>query len=159
VGDRGRTDHHQPPRWRSATLGLMNLVVVRRQNSLFFHCMLQDCTEMTRISWISTSAHTHPLSPLIRTDASGIASMISFASRGLSPAEWGFKTTRTTRGRARNPQDPEPGRAHPLDALFEDYGRRGYVLSTEAVASTIVGSTSYATGAQNATRTHSSHGS
>jgi hypothetical protein len=113
---------------------------------------------MTRISWISTSPHTHPLSPLIRADASGIANMISFASRGSSPAEWEFETTRVTRGSARNPLDPESGRAHPLNALFENCGRCGYVLSMEAVASAIVGSTSHATGAQNATRSRSSRG-
>ena len=106
--DHGRTNRHRPPRWGSATLGLANLVVVRRQNSLFSGRMMQGRIEMT-----TTSLHAHPLSHLIRADASGIASVVSFASRGSSSAECRSKTTRTVSGGARDSQDSEPRRACP----------------------------------------------
>ena len=94
-------------------------------------------------------------------DASGIANMISFASRGSSPAECRSKTTRTARGRARSPQDSELRRACSPDVLFENcHGRYGYYRrELLCISSTIVGSTSLAMGAQNATRSHSSHSS
>ena len=76
------TNRHRPPRWGSATLGLAKLVVVRRQNSLFSGCIVQDRIEMTRMSWISTSLHTHPLSPLIRAGALGIANVIRLQAVG-----------------------------------------------------------------------------
>ena len=92
------------------------------KNSLFSGRMMQGRIEMT-----TRSLRAHPLSHLIRADASGIASVVSFASRGSSSAECRSKTTRTASGGARDSQDSGPRRACPLDVLFENYqGRCGY---------------------------------
>ena len=147
------TNRHRPPRWGSATLGLAKLVVVRRQNSLFSGCIVQDRIEMTRMSWISTSLHTHPLSPLIRAGALGIANVIRLQAVGQARP--------SARGRARSPQDSEPRRVCPPDVLFENcHERHGYYRRKPfRISSTIVGSSSPATGAQNATRSCSSRDS
>ena len=104
------TNRHRPPRWGSATLGLANLVVVRRQNSLFSGCIVQNRIETTRMSWISTSLHTHPLSPLIRADALGIANVIRLQAVGQARP--------SARGRARSPQDSEPRRVCPPPTCY-----------------------------------------
>ena len=113
----------------------------------------EDRIETTRMSWISTSLHTHPLSPLIRAGALGIVNAIRLQAVGQARP--------SARGRARSPQDSEPRRVCPPDVLFENcHGRHGYYRRKPfRISSTIVGSSSPATGAQNATRSCSSRDS
>ena len=92
----------------------------------------EDRIETTRMSWISTSLHTHPLSP----------------------------------GRLWNHEHDfvcqpwvKPGRVQMPRRVIRELSRTVRLLSTDSVASTVVGPTSPATGARNATRSRLSHGS